>query len=149
MSDDRAFVCNVEGAVSNGGEYLIGTRSRQEDHAAGELSLIGGTVEEPTEADDILKATVRREIKEETTVEVTKEMAYVESRSFVTDDGTPVVNVVFLCQYDGGTAVAAEPEEIAAVQWLSVEEITTHQEVPPWTRQSIKRAERRRLERGW
>lgn len=83
MSDDRAYVCNVEGAVSDGSAYLLGTRSQEEDHAAGELSLIGGTVEAETDT-DVLQATVRREIREETTLEVADEMAYVESRSFHT-----------------------------------------------------------------
>lgn len=148
MSDNRTYVCNVEGAVSNESKYLIGTRSQEEGHAPGALGLIGGTVE-PTEADDILQATVRREIREETSVEVADEMAYVESHRFHTDDGTAVVNVVFLCRYESGTAVAAEPEEITSVQWLSAEEITTHPDVPPWTRRSVEAAERRRLELGW
>lgn len=148
MSDGRAYVCNVEGAVSDGSAYLLGTRSQEEGHAAGELSLIGGTVEAETDT-DVLQATVRREIREETTLEVADEMAYVESRSFHTDDGTPVVNVVFLCQYESGTAVPAEPDELASVQWLSSEEVTTHPDTQPWTRRSIEKAERRRLERGW
>lgn len=147
MSNDHAYVCNVEGAVTNGGEYLIGTRSQHEAHAAGDLSLIGGTVEPTDDARDILKETVRREIREETTIEVADEIAYVESDSFVTDTGTPAINVVFLCQYEGGTAVAADPEELASVQWLSPDEITAHPDVPPWTRKSVERAEQRR--RGW
>ncbi|UPM42257.1 NUDIX hydrolase [Halocatena salina] len=147
MSDDRAYVCNVEGAVSNGSAYLLGMRSHEEEHAAGELSLIGGTVDAETDG-DVLQATVRREIREETTVEV-GEMAYVESHQFHTDDGTPVVNVVFLCQYESGTAVAAEPEEIASVQWMSAKEITSHPDTQPWTRRSVEKAERRRLELGW
>ncbi|RRJ30995.1 NUDIX domain-containing protein [Halocatena pleomorpha] len=69
MSNDRAYVCNVEGAVCDDSAYLLGTRSKEEDHAAGELSLIGGTVDAETD-DDVLQTTVRREIREETTVEV-------------------------------------------------------------------------------
>lgn len=147
MSDDRTYVLNVEGTVSNDGAYLLGTRSQAEEHAAGVLSLIGGTVDAEPD-DDVLQATVRREIQEETTVEV-GEMAYVESHQFHTDDGTPVVNVVFLCRYESGTAVAAEPEEITSVQWLSAEEITSHPDAQPWTRRSVEKAERRRIELGW
>lgn len=146
MTDDRTYVLNVEGAVSNDGAYLLGTRSQEEEHAAGELSLIGGTVDAETD-DDVLQATVRREIREETTVEV-GETAYVESHQFHTDDRTPVVNVVFLCRYESGTAVAADPDELASVQWLSAEEITTHPDTQPWTRRSVEAAERRRIELG-
>ncbi len=149
MSNNQAYVLNVEGAVSNDGAFLIGTRSQEEGHAAGEIGLIGGTVEASGGSDDTLKATVRREIREETTVEVADEMAYVESHQFHTDDGTPVVNVVFLCRYESGTAVAAEPDELASVQWLSADEIASHPDVPPWTHRSVERAERRRLELGW
>lgn len=152
MTDEPPhYIVNVEGAISRGREYLVVRRSDDEEHAAGELALVGGKVETPAEADtgDILKETVRREIHEETTLEVAEEMAYVESWSFRSDNDTPVVNTLFLCQYDSGTAIPAEPDEIESTHWMSVGDISDNSDVPPWTRRSVELAEERRIKLDW
>jgi 8-oxo-dGTP diphosphatase len=150
-SDPPLYIVNVEGAIAKGDEYLVARRSSEEEHAAGVLGLVGGKVETSTEADtgDVLKETVRREIHEETTLEVADEMAYVESWSFSTDNGMPVVNTLFLCQYDGGTAISAEPDEIESIHWMTADEVANHSDVPSWTHQSVEQAEDRRVELNW
>ncbi|HEV2108156.1 MAG TPA: NUDIX domain-containing protein [Thermomicrobiales bacterium] len=71
---------------------------------AGTLSVPGGKVEDAGVAADVLEATLRREIAEEVGIQVEDELAYVESKSFVADNGDPCVDIVFLCRYRDGEA---------------------------------------------
>jgi 8-oxo-dGTP diphosphatase len=146
MLADRTIV-NVEGAIVKDGQYLMIVRSKDE-YAPGGLNFPGGKVEGAGSADDILEETLRREIAEEVGLEVHTGMAYVRSSAFVAE-GDPVVDVVFLCRYKAGTAVAADPGEVAAVHWMTAAEAIAHPETPPWTRLALELAEKVRLERDW
>lgn len=143
------FIVNVEGAVVHEGRYLMVVRGPGESHAAGMLALIGGKVDAGTVAQDVLEATLQREIAEEVGVQVHDDMVYVDSKSFVADDGDPVVDIVFLCRYKAGTPTIGDPDEVAAVAWLSAAEILAHPQSPPWMASSIARVEQRRLALGW
>jgi 8-oxo-dGTP pyrophosphatase MutT (NUDIX family) len=141
------YIVNVEGAIFKDGQYLMIVRG-EEEYAPGGLTLPGGKVEGAGRADDVLEETLRREIAEEVGLEVHDEMAYVRSSAFVAE-GHPVVDVVFLCRYRSGTAVAADPGEVAAVRWAALPEAIAHPETAPWTRLSLELAEKIRLEKGW
>jgi 8-oxo-dGTP diphosphatase len=146
MLADRSIV-NVEGAIVKDGQYLMIVRG-EDEYAPGGLNFPGGKVERAGNTDDILEETLRREIAEEVGLEVDEEMAYVRSSAFVAE-GDPVVDVVFLCRYKAGTAVAADPGEVAAVHWMTAAEAVAHPETPPWTSLALELAEKVRLERGW
>ena len=141
------YIVNVEGAIVKDGRYLMIVRG-EEEYAPGGLTLPGGKVEGAGSLDSILEETLRREIAEETGVEVHAEMVYVRSSAFIAD-GQPVVDVVFLCRHKAGTAVAADPGEVAAVHWMTPSEAVAHPETPSWTRQSLELAEKKRLAKGW
>jgi len=138
------YIVNVEGAIVKDGQYLMIVRG-EEEYAPGGLNFPGGKVEGAGNLDDILEETLRREIAEEVNLEVHDEMDYVRSSAFVAD-GDPVVDVVFLCRYKAGTAVAAE---VAAVRWMTAAEAIAHPETPPWTRLSLALAEQMRQAREW
>jgi 8-oxo-dGTP diphosphatase len=141
------YIVNVEGAIVKDGQYLMVVRGEQE-YAPGGLNFPGGKVEGVTSLDDVLEETLRREIAEEVGLEVHDEMAYLRSSAFVAE-GDPVVDVVFLCRHKAGTAFAADPDEVAAVRWMTAAEVIAHPEMPPWTVLSVELAERVRRERGW
>jgi len=141
------YIVNVEGAIFKDGQYLMIVRG-EEEYAPGGLNFPGGKVEGAGSTDDILEETLRREIAEEVGLQVHAEMAYVRSSAFIAE-GDPVVDVVFLCLYKAGTAVAADPGEVAGVQWMTAAEAIAHPETPPWTRLSLELAERIRLAKGW
>jgi 8-oxo-dGTP pyrophosphatase MutT (NUDIX family) len=141
------YTVNVEGAIVKDGRYLMVVRG-EEEYAPGGLNFPGGKVEGTDNLDDILEETLRREIAEEVGLEVHNEMVYVRSSAFLAE-GDPVVDVVFLCHYKAGTAVAADPGEVTAVCWMTASEAIAHPETPPWTRLSLELAERKRLEKGW
>ena len=78
---------------------------------------------------------------EETGVRVDKPV-YLESKWFRADDGEPVVDIVFLCEYAGGDADIGDPDKIVEVLWLTAAEVAIHPKAPPWTQQSIQKAQR-------
>ena len=59
------------------------------------------------------------------------------------------IDMVFLCRYKAGTAFAADPDEVAAVRWMTAAEAITHPETPHWTRRSLELAEQKRIAWGW
>jgi 8-oxo-dGTP diphosphatase len=144
------YIVNVEGVVvrSIDGRYLMVVRGAGESYMAGGLAFPGGKVEGAGSEDNVLEETLRREIREEVGVEVGDDMMYLESHSFVAEDD-PVVDVVFLCRYQSGEAIAADPDEVAAVRWMTAREILDRPETPPWTRRSVELAEGKRIARGW
>ena len=138
-------VVNVEAAVVKDGRYLMIVRGERETHAPGVLSLPGGKVENAGNTGNILEETLRREIAEEVGVEIHDDVEYVESHAFVADDGKPMVDVVFLCQYKSGRPTTTDPGEVAAIRWMTAKEVLGHPKTPQWTRQSIELAERKRI----
>jgi 8-oxo-dGTP pyrophosphatase MutT (NUDIX family) len=141
------YIVNVEGAIVKEGRYLLVVRGAEE-YAPGGLCFPGGKVEGTGSADDVLEATLRREIAEEVGLEVHAEMAYLRSSAFLAE-GDPVVDVVFLCRWQPGEAVAADPAEVAAVCWMTAAEAIAHPETPPWTRLALELAEQRRQALHW
>ena len=134
------YIVNVEGVVVRDGRYLLTVRGEREAHAPGTLSAPGGKVEGVVTATNVLEQTVRREVLEETGVEIGDEITYLGSSAFITDYGGAVVNIVFLCHYRSGTATP-DADEIASVTWLTAADVSVHPLAPPWTRDSIALAE--------
>lgn len=134
------FIVNVEAAICKEGKWLLITRSTQEEHAGGTLALVGGKVDIEGDSLEILERTVKRECYEEVGVVIKDAVTFVYSSSFVTVDGRHVINMVFLCEYDSGTATAKSPDEVEAVHWMTREEISNHPQAPAWTKESIRRA---------
>ncbi len=141
----RLHIMNLAGAVYDRGRYLIARRGAGESHMPGTLSLIGGGIESQDEQSaDVLRSTLRREIMEEVGVQIGR-MTYVTSWTFQTDDGEDVLNLVFLCEYKSGIATPADPDEVEEVHWMQPDEILTHPDAPPWTRQGIQQCEALRI----
>lgn len=135
------FIVNVEGAIFKDDKWLIIERSKKEEHASGLLSIVGGKVEQEGNSSEILERTVKREIYEEVDVIVKKDVTYIHSTSFVTDSDEHVVDIVFLCEYESGKAIAKSPDEVAAVYWMTAQQVYEHSNAPDYLRESIKRAE--------
>ena len=76
-------------------------------------------------------------------------MEYVHSTFFISDDGEPVVNVVFLCRYHSGIPVIIDRGEVADLRWMSTAEVLHDPATLPWTRKTIELAERKRIVKAW
>lgn len=134
------FIVNVEGAIFNNDKWLIIKRSNKEEHAGGLLSLVGGKVELEGISSDILERTLKREIDEEVGVIVKEKLKYIYSTSFVIGSDKNVVNIVFLCEYASGEAIAKSPDEVASVYWMTAQQIYEHRNAPDYLKESIKKA---------
>ncbi len=148
MVADR-FVVNVEAMLVRDGRFLMTVRSERETHAPGALSAPGGVVDWTGPQQDILEATATRELEEEVGMHVTGPFVYVESHTFVDDGGTRLLDVVLLAQAGEGEPYPRQPEEIAAVRWMTAGEIELDPLAPLWTRTSIRRAEECRRALRW
>jgi 8-oxo-dGTP diphosphatase len=135
--EEYAYVVNVDGAVVRDDKYLLVERGADEEHASGSLGFPGGKVEQAPGGDATIETTVARELCEEVGIEIGA-VEYVLSTTFETDDGTPCLNIVTLCEYQDGEAYRRDPNEVAAVHWLSSEEIRGHDSVPNYTKQYVE-----------
>lgn len=135
------FYVNVEGAVFKEDKWLVIGRSLKEEHAGGLLSLVGGTVDHEGNSKDILERTLKRELDEEVGITIKDTIKFVRSTSFVLEDGREVIDIVFLCEFDGGEPYAKSPDEVDAVYWMSADEIFSHPKSPIWLKESLQAAE--------
>lgn len=136
MIDEYGYVVNVDGVVVREEEYLLIERARDEDHAAGRLGFPGGKLESPPDSEDAIETTVSRELREEVGIEV-GDVEYVYSTTFEADDGSPCLEIVTLCEYLRGDAAPRAPDEVAAVHWLSSEELEARDDVPEFTERYV------------
>ncbi|AKI97174.1 NUDIX hydrolase [Kosmotoga pacifica] len=139
------YIVNVEAAIYKEDKWLLVKRSKKEEHAPGAISLVGGKVEVNEALPNILEETLKREIMEEVGIEVYDDIQYVESKSFFTDKGEPVVDIVFLCRYKSGKPHCVNKDEVAEVFWLAAQEILEDVNTPIWVKQSLRIAEKMRL----
>jgi 8-oxo-dGTP diphosphatase len=138
MLEEYGYVVNVDGIVVKDDEYLFIERGANEDHAAGLLSFPGGKVEQPPGSTEIIEKTAARELYEEVGIKV-GDAKYVYSTTFEADDGTRCLNIVVLCEYVAGNAHSRATDEVAAVQWLSYDEIKTRTDVPEFVEHFVDR----------
>jgi len=80
----------------------------------------------------VLRATARREAREEAGVEIER-VRVVDSSVFALDDGRRVVNVVTTADYAGGEAHRAAPDEVAAVEWRTPAGIRGTEDAPDFS----------------
>lgn len=141
----RLYIVNIEAAIRRDDCYLVVIRGDGEAHAAGTLSLVGGTSEPSDEQFDggmnLLETTLKREIREEVNVEVDN-LRYVYSIYFETGQGEPVIDIVYVCDWVSGDPRITDPDEVGEILWLTAQEIYDHAKCPPWTRRSIELTEK-------
>ncbi len=129
--DAKLHIVYSGGVVYNDkGEFLVIKRSPQEIHAAGQIAYPGGKVDHNDgTVNDILEKNCREEIREETGVEIEDRMQYINSHSFVREDGIYVVGALFLCKYKSGDP-RPEPGESDEVFWMKFEDMKKDKMIP-------------------
>lgn len=65
----------------------------------------------------------------------------------MTNDGQPVVDIVFLCKYHSGNASCVSEGEVAAVHWLTQQAIEASAAAPWYLKQTLALAESARKKR--
>ena len=117
MPDDRVmFVVNTQCSRPER-RTLPDDRQRgyAVSNAPGVLAFPGGKVEIEDGPVDVLETAVRREVLEETGITVSADLEYVRSVVFSTNDGTPVVDVLFTGEYVKGEPLITDLDEVADI----------------------------------
>lgn len=138
MPDDRElFVVATQCAAVRGERFLVIVRADGIKDAPGALVFPGGKIELQDGPDEVLESAVRREVLEETGITVSPELEYVRSSFYALDDGSPVVDTLFLGQYLEGEPHITDTNEVAEVSWMSADEIIAHDKTPDWNRPDV------------
>ncbi|WIV11045.1 NUDIX domain-containing protein [Proteiniborus sp. MB09-C3] len=143
--DNLLYIVNVEAAIYKNDKWLIIKRSEKEEHAPGLLSMVGGKVETKISENNVLEETLIREIMEEVGIQVSKTLHYVDSKSFISDKGQIVIDIVFLCKYKSGEPKCMSADEVSEIYWMSKAEILENKNTPIWLKESIEKVESIRL----
>ena len=138
MPDDRVvFIVATQCAVIRGERFLVVVRADGIKDAPGALVFPGGKVEVEDGPDDVLETAVRREVLEETGITISPDLEYVRSLFYELDDGSPVVDTLFLGRYQEGESHITDTNEVAEVKWMTAEEILAHERTPDWNRPDV------------
>lgn len=143
--DNLSYIVNVEAAIYENDKWLIIKRSEKEEHAPGLLAMVGGKVETIIAENNVLEETLLREIMEEVGIQISKTVHYVESKSFISDNGQVVIDIVFLCKYQSGEPKCMSADEVSDIYWMSSKEVLMDKSAPIWLKESIEKAEIIRL----
>lgn len=112
----------VNAIVVKDGKILLCQRSMEEEHVPGKWCPPGGKLEDTTRVVGALQKTAKREVFEETNVEIEDEMHLLINNTFRHDeDDLLVLAVVFLCRYKSGDAKPME--DTIDVKWIAEDEI--------------------------
>ena len=127
MKPEKKKYCVIVNAiVVKDNKVLLAQRSTKEKHVPGCWSPPGGKLEETGTVWYALEKTVKREVFEETGVEVEDEMRLLVNNTFNhKEDDLLVISNVFLCKYKSG-----EPKPLegtVAVAWIGEDEINNHE----------------------
>ena len=104
--------------------------------------MIGGHVETVDAGAGVLEAAGRREVLEETGIDLrTRSLRYLESTSFTDEEDATQISVTFVVEAPVGVEPArAAPDELASVGWWTPEEIASDPRCPDWLPPLIARA---------
>ena len=138
-------------ALHRGGRWLLSVRGRDVAHAPGTIGLIGGHLElrpEPADGEaallepDVLENNGRREVREETGIDLTgAPLRYLGSEAFRSDGGAVVLAVTFVAEVPAGIEpVVAAPAELSEVGWWSPAELAADPRCVPWTLRLCRQA---------
>jgi ADP-ribose pyrophosphatase YjhB (NUDIX family) len=136
------FAVTVCVLLHRNGSWLLSVRSPGVVYAPGRLGLVGGHVEIDSPTRDVLEVTARREVAEETGLDLAEvSLSYLESEYFVTEQGERQITVTFVAPAPTGAAASiAAPAELSEVGWWTRDEVAADPRCPPWLPGLIDRA---------
>jgi ADP-ribose pyrophosphatase YjhB (NUDIX family) len=122
LANNQTHILLINAVVVKNGKILIGQRSYEESHEPGRWSIPGGKVDRTNGGvDNIVEETLKREIHEETGVEIDDEVKLIGNNTFIRSTGHHVVVLTFLCNWKSGEAKPLE--DTIGIKWLAKEEV--------------------------
>jgi 8-oxo-dGTP pyrophosphatase MutT (NUDIX family) len=143
VSERNRYEANVCVLLHRDRRWLLAVRGPEVAYAPGQLGLIGGHVE-PVAGPDVFERTARREVLEETGVDLTGvQLRYLSSELYLGDDGQPVLTVTYVAELptDREPRLTA-PDELSALGWWSLAELADAPDCAPWVPPLVADAER-------
>ncbi len=133
MSSRTRYEANVCVLLRRSDRWLLTVRAPQVAYAPGMIGLVGGHVE-PVVGPDIFEATARREALEETGLDLTDvPLHYLSSELYRGAADQPVLTVTYAGVLPAGPEPRlADPHELAAVGWWTVDELLGVDNCSPW-----------------
>jgi 8-oxo-dGTP diphosphatase len=120
--EKKKYCVIINAIVVKGDKILLAQRSNKEKHVPNRWSPPGGKLEETGTVWNALEKTVKREVAEETGVEIEDKMYMLINNTFNhAEDNLLVVSIVFLCYYKSGKARPLE--DTVDVRWVAETEI--------------------------
>lgn len=133
---EKTFGVATKGIVYKDNKFLILLKSDSEDINPNTFEFPGGRLAFGEMLDEALK----REIKEETGLEVEIEQV-LNAWTFTKEEkGFQLVGVDYLCKYTGGTETLSE--EHSSIEWKTYDEIMNNEEYPDWLKSTMKKAQK-------
>jgi len=125
----------VKAFLSNGdGKYLLLHRSPiKYPGTRGTWDIPGGRIEIGTKLIDNL----RREVKEETQLEITSEPTLIAAQDIIPNEEKHVVRLTYFARADGEPVL--DTEENIEYKWVSLAELKQHEDVDIYVRELIEK----------
>ncbi len=135
----QLFLNIVECAIEFEGNFFVIERPKGV-FAGGLLALPGGKVEpnDGTQEKDPLLSAVKREVFEETGIQIHGSTSYVRSFCFAGTQNMPVINSLFYCKLLEMPKITISKREVSGYDWMSLEQITNTYNAPIWLKNSLK-----------
>jgi len=122
LANNQTHILLINALVIKDGKILVGQRSYEESHQPGRWSIPGGKVDRTNgDVENIVEKTLKREVLEETGVEIEEEVKLMANNTFIRSTGHHVVVLVFLCTWKSGEAKPLE--DTNDVKWITKEEV--------------------------
>lgn len=133
MSDRTRYEVNACVLLHRANRWLLSVRGPDVAYAPGMIGLVGGHVE-PVIGPDVFERTARREVREETGLDIDDVVLhYLSSELYLGTNGQPVLTVTYVGELPAGPEPeVADARELTAVGWWSTAELAESENVAPW-----------------
>jgi len=141
-AQDKSHLVLVNAVVFKDDKVLVSRRSWDELHEPGKWTIPGGKVER-TKGDvfNILEKTLKREVKEETGVEIHDDVKLIMNNTFIRSTGQHVIALVFKCEYKSGAPTPLD--DTIECKWASLHEVKSMDFAPNVKKYLLKAFETR------
>ena len=134
MSGRTRYEANVCVLLRRSGRWLLTVRAADVTYAPGMIGLVGGHVE-PVVGAGVFEATARREALEETGLDLSGRAAALPVQRALPGRGGPAGADGHLRRRAARRSPSrrlADPDELAAVGWWTLDELPAADNCPPW-----------------
>jgi 8-oxo-dGTP diphosphatase len=122
LATNKTHLVLVNAVVEKDGKILVSQRSFEETHQPGSWTVPGGKVEK-TQGDvwNIIEETLKKEVMEETGVEIKDDTQLLTNNTFIRSTGQHVVALIFLCHWKSGEGKPLE--DTIDAKWITENEL--------------------------